>query len=61
MITDNRLVLSVDIIILLKAMDDFTDSSKIHKFDLIYCPHCKKKVSKSTYYNHYNAYFNKVS
>ena len=42
-------------------MDDFTGSTKIRKFDVVYCSHCKKKVSKSTYYNHYSTYFNRVS
>ena len=29
----------------------------IRKFETIYCPHCKKNVSKSRYYEHYSKYF----
>ena len=42
-------------------MDNFTSSMKICRIDAVYCPHCKNKVSKSTYYNHYSTYFNRVS
>ena len=34
---------------------------KICKIHVVYCPHCKNKVSKLTYYNHYRIYFNIVS
>lgn len=42
-------------------MDDYTSTgpiTKARKFESIYCPHCKKNVSKSAYYEHYNKYFN---
>lgn len=41
-------------------MDDLC-LTKVRKFDAIYCPHCKKKVSKSTYYKHYSRFFDKTS
>ena len=29
------------------------------KFSDVYCPHCKKEVSKSTWYVHYNNFYDK--
>jgi len=29
------------------------------KFNTVYCPHCKKEVSKSTWYVHYNNFYDK--
>ena len=32
-------------------------ADQTRKFETIYCPHYKKNVSKSTYYEHYSKYF----
>lgn len=31
------------------------------KYSKIHCPHCNKEVSKSSWYNHYNQYYDKSS
>ena len=36
-------------------------AAEVRKFSKVYCPHCKKDVSKSTYYDHYSKFYNKES
>ena len=40
-------------------MDSAEKPSKRRKFDKAFCPHCKKVVAKSTWYLHYNKFYNK--
>lgn len=41
------------------SMDSTEKSSKPRKFDQVFCPHCNKAVSKSTWYLHYNNFYTK--
>ena len=42
---------------LYRSMDSAEESSKRRKFDKVFCPHCNKTVSKSTWYLHYSKYY----
>ena len=35
------------------------EQTTLRKFSNLYCPHCKKEVSKSTWYVHYNNFYDK--
>ena len=37
------------------------DSSRVRGKRRMYCEHCKQEVSKSTFYRHYQQFFNPVS
>ena len=36
-------------------------NAKKHKYEILHCHHCNREVSKSTWYKHYEKYFDSVS